>query len=113
MNDEKKSSLKNFALFFKKNVLNLKTLNKFLFIFAIVLGVLYVAGMNDLSIQGFVLSDLKEQRNKMADENNKLELKAMTLGSYNMLSGKIDGLKMIAVGEVDYINGNNGIVAKR
>ena len=101
------------ALFFKKHLLSLKNLNKILVVAIIVLGVCYVAGTNDLSIQGFALSNLKEQRNKLADENKKLELKAMTLSSYNVISGKVDNLKMVAVGEIDYINRGNGIVAKK
>lgn len=101
------------ARFFKKSLLNLKILNKILFISLIVLGIFYIAGTNNLAIQGFTLSDLKEQRNKLSDENKKLELKAMTLSSYNIISGKIDNLKMVAVGEIDYINGGSETVAKK
>lgn len=96
-----------------KSFLNLKALNKILFAAMIVLSIFYIAGTNDLAIQGFALSDLKAQRNKLADENKKLELKAMTLSSYNIISGKIDNLKMVAVGEIDYINGSNDVVAKK
>lgn len=112
-NNEKASAIKNFTWFFKKTLLNLKTLNKVLFAAMIVLGVLYIAGTNDLAIRGFELSDLKEQRNKLANENKKLELKAMTLSSYNIISGKIDSLKMVAVGEIDYISAGSGIVVKK
>lgn len=113
MNNEPELSKNNFTSFFKKNILSLKTLNKILSISIIVLGIFYVAGTNDLSIQGFALSDLKDQRNKLADENKKLELKAMTLSSYNIISEKVGNLKMVAVGEVNYINGNQDVVAKK
>lgn len=113
LNDEKGLSKNNFALFFKKSIFNLKALNKILFVSIIVLGIFYVAGINDLSIQGFALSDLREQRNKLADENKKLELRAMTLSSYNVISGKVANLKMVAVGEIDYINDGKEAVAKR
>lgn len=113
VNNEKVSGLGNYLSFFKKNFLNLPTFNKILFGGMIVLGVFYVAGTNDLAIQGFALSDLKEQRNKLAAENKKLELKAMTLSSYNIINTKVASLKMVAVGEIDYTNGSNGMVAKK
>lgn len=102
-----------FILFLKRKILNLKTFNKILFFLLIILGLAYVAGTNNLAIQGFVMGDLKEQRNKLAAENKRLELKAMTLSSYNIISGKISGLKMVAVGEIDYLNGANEAVAKK
>ena len=113
MNNEKEFSKNSMVSFFKKNILSLKTFNKVLFVCLIALSVFYIAGTNDLAIQGFALSDLKEERNKLADENKKLELKAMTLSSYNAISGKIDNLKMVAVGEIEYINDAGGLVAKR
>ncbi|KKR91780.1 MAG: hypothetical protein UU95_C0003G0012 [Parcubacteria group bacterium GW2011_GWC2_42_12] len=112
-NNEKGPALSNFSLFFKNHVLNLKIFNKILFAGMIVLGILYLAGTNDLAIQGFALSDLKEQRNRLAAENKKLELKAMALSSYNIISSKVDSLKMVAVGEIDYISAGSGIVAKK
>jgi len=113
-NNEKKVIKNNFAAsFFRKNLLNLRNFNKFLFVALIVLGVSYIAGANGLAIRGYALSDLKEQRNKLAEENKKLELKAMTLSSYNTIGEKIENLKMVAVGSIDYINGGSGAVAKR
>lgn len=113
LNNQECPSKNGLAGFFKNSGLNFKFFNKILFISAIVLGIYYIAGTNNLSIQGFALSDLKEQRNKLADENKKLELKAMTLSSYNIIIGKIDNLKMVAVGEINYINGGQGSVAKK
>lgn len=103
----------NLRPFIKKNVLNLQTFNKILFILIIVLGIYYIAGTNDLTIKGFALSDLKEQQNKLANENNKLELKAMTLSSYSAIGKKINNLKMVAVGNIDYIAGGTEMVAKK
>lgn len=111
--DNKKGASLNNPSFFKKHFFSLKNFNKVLFAGLIVLGIFYVAGSNDLAIQGFALSDLKEQRNKLAEENKKLELKAMTLSSYSVISGKVEGLKMVAVGEIDYISAGSGIVAKK
>lgn len=113
INDRKGFLQNNFFLLFKKNILNFKALNKILLVFLISLGIAYIAGSNNLSMQGFTLSELKEQRNKLTDENKKLELKAMTLSSYSIISEKVNNLKMVAVGEIKYINGNNDMVAKK
>ena len=97
----------------KNNIFNFRNFNKLLFIIIIILGVFYIAGANDLATKGFVLSDMKHQRNRITDENKKLELQVMALSSYGAISEKIADLKMVAVGEVDYLNLNNGIVAKK
>jgi hypothetical protein len=115
---EKTKFLKNcrnnhLAKSFIINLFNLKNLNKILFIFIIILGISYLAGANDLAIKGYALSDLKEQSGKLADENKKLELRAMDLSSYSAVSEKINNLKMVAVGNIDYLNGKIESVAKR
>jgi hypothetical protein len=96
-----------------KKILNLKNLNRIILIFIIVLGIFYLAGANDLAIKGYTLNDLKNQSSKLSDENKKLELQAMDLSSYNVVSEKISNLKMVAVGNVDYINGTIETVAKK
>ena len=84
-----------------------------MFILVVLAGAFYLAGTNDLAVKGYTLSDLKEQYNKMSEENKKLELEAMSLSSYNIINEKISGLKMVAVGEIDYINGAVEAVAKK
>lgn len=97
----------------KKSHVNLKIFNKLLFALFIVMGIYYIALANDLSVKGFALSDLKQQRNKLAEANNKLELEAMALSSYANINQRISGLKMVAVGNIDYINGGSDLVAKK
>jgi len=99
--------------FFKKSLFSFKNLNKLLFLVIIILGLYYVVGANDLAIKGYVLSDLKQQRNKLAEANKNEELKAMTISSYNNISQKINNLNMVAVGSVNYINGSVAAVAKK
>jgi len=113
LNSEKEIPQSQSALWFKKKFLNLKFFNKILFILIIVLGISYIAGTNDLAIKGYALSDLRKQQSKVAAENKKLELKAMSLSSYNVLSKRIGSLKMVAVGNIDYIDGGDGSVAKK
>lgn len=96
-----------------KKIFNLKNFNRAIFFIIIILAVYYIAGVNDLSIKGFALSDLKAQKNKLAEANNKLELKALTLSSYFNIKEKISNLKMVAAGEVSYLTAGVETVAKK
>ncbi len=97
----------------RKKIFNLKNLNKFLFIVIIAVGVYYLAGINDLTVKGFELQEEKGKINLLKEENAALELKATGLESYNNLSERAKELKMVAVGEIDYITVQSGIVAKK
>ena len=97
-----------------KNVsLNIKTFNKILALIIVVLGIYYVAGINDLSIKGFQLTDLKKKKNKLTELNNKLELAAMNLSSYANISSRANSLKMVAVGEISYVEAGAEAVVKK
>lgn len=95
------------------NIFNLKNANKILLFIIIIAGIYFVALTNDLSVKGFALNDLKIQRNRLAELNEKLELEAATLGSYGKVSKKISDLKMVAAGSIDYINAGQELVAKK
>jgi len=97
----------------KKNIFNLKNINKALLFVIIILGVYFIAGTNDLTIKGFALSDLKVQKNKLIEANNKLELNALTSSSYSNIKDKVSSLKMVAAGEVSYLIDGAGAVAKK
>lgn len=92
---------------------NLKNINKAVLLAVIILAVYYIAGTNDLAINGFMLSDLKRQKNKLIEANNKLELTALTLSSYSNIKEKIRNLKMVAAGEVSYLTAGVEAVAKK
>ena len=98
---------------FKKNIFNLKNVNKVLLLAIIVIGVYYIAGTNDLTIKGFALSDLKSQKNKLVEANNKLELNALTLSAYSNIKEKVSSLNMVAAGEVSYLTAGAEVVAKK
>ena len=104
---------KNKKLFSGKQIFNLKNFNKAIFFAIIVISVYYVAGVNDLSIKGFALSELKQQKNKLIEANNKLELKALTSSSYSNIKDKVSDLNMVAAGEVSYLVAGVGVVAKK
>ena len=97
----------------KRSKLSFKIINRMMFLFIIVLGVYYVAGINDLTVKGFKLQELKIGSIETADENKDLELKIMSFESYNRLSEKIKELDMVAVGNVEYISGPDSVVAKK
>ncbi|MFH1583096.1 MAG: hypothetical protein ABIB72_02130 [Candidatus Falkowbacteria bacterium] len=97
----------------KKYIFDLKNVNKVLLFAMIILGVYYIVGTNDLTIKGFALSDLKAQKNKLIEANNKLELNALTSSSYLNIKEKISNLKMVAAGEVSYLTVGAEVVAKK
>ncbi len=94
-------------------IFNLINFNKAIFVIIIILSVCYIAGVNDLSIKGFALSELKQQKNKLIDVNNKLELNALISSSYASIKEKISDLKMVAVGEVSYLTAGTEVMAKK
>jgi len=99
--------------FVASRVLNLKNFNKLIFFVIIISLIYYVAGVNDLAIKGFALSDLKQQKNKLIEANNKLELKALTSSSYPNIKEKVSSLKMVAAGEVSYLTAGVDMMAKK
>ncbi len=96
-----------------KIIFNLKNFNKALFAILIILSVYYIAGVNDLSIKGFALSELKHEKNKLSEANNKLEINALSLSSYASIREKTKNLKMVAAGEISYLTAGSEIVAKK
>lgn len=99
--------------FMAEKILNLKNINKAIFFIIIILSVYYIAGANDLTIKGFDLRDLKRQKNKLIEANNKLELNVLTSSSYSGIKERISGLNMVAAGEVSYLTAGAEAVAKK
>lgn len=96
-----------------KRMLNLKNLNRLLLLIIIVGGIYYLIGINDLTVKGFKLYELKSRVNKLALENKDMELKITSLKSYNNLSERAKNISMVAVGDIDYITVIDEIVAKK
>lgn len=96
-----------------KKFFNLKNFNRAVFFIIIILSIYYIAGVNSLSIKGFALSDLKAQKNKLIEANNKLELKALISSSYANIKEKISALNMVAAGEVSYLTIGAGAMARK
>jgi len=109
----KQNNFENKKSFNWKRLFNLKNLNKAIFSVIIISLVYYVAGVNDLAIKGFALSELKQQKNKLVEANNKLELSALDSSAYSNIKNKVSSLNMVAAGEVSYITAGADMVAKK
>ncbi|MFA5163422.1 MAG: hypothetical protein WC441_02720 [Patescibacteria group bacterium] len=97
----------------KSRRLSLKMLNLGLFSLILLFGLAYVVCINDLTVKGFALKELKVRATSLANENQEIEDKVMAIQSYNNLVEKVKGLNMVAVGEVDYLTLNKNMVAKK
>lgn len=96
-----------------KIFLNLAKLNKAMFLLFIAGFVCYVSSVNDLSVKGFKLQEMKKQVAEIEANNKELELKVMNLSSYNNLSERINGFSMVPAGSVSYVANKNEAVAKK
>lgn len=97
----------------KNRQLPLRAINVSLFGLCLVFGVMYLVGMNDLTVKGFVLKDLKSRANILASESQDLQIKALALQSYSSLSPRLQSLNMVAVGDVAYLSPKTPVVAKK
>jgi hypothetical protein len=93
--------------------LDLKIINAILGGVTVILGLFYLVNINDLTVKGFALKELKSSSNLLLSDNRDYEAKIMNLQSYNNLNDKIKKLKMVAVSEVEYLSTNNGVIARK
>lgn len=93
--------------------LNLKIVNIFLGSGIIILGLVYLVNINDLTVKGFALKELKSSSNLLLSDNRDYEAKIMNLQSYNNLNDKVKKLNMVAVSEVEYLSVKNGVIARK
>jgi len=87
-------------------------LNYILLSIIILLGIFYLSGMNDISIKGYKIEKLNKQKNDYASTNEGLELKIISLSSYGNIISRVNGLKMVAVKEIEYLSAAT-MVAKK
>lgn len=76
-------------------------------------GILHVVTVNDLSIKGFVLNELKRELIAEQLENQNLELAATRLGSYENISRRARDLRMVKIDEIVYLEASAGPVARK
>jgi hypothetical protein len=87
--------------------------NTFLSISCLVFGAVYLIGMNDLTVKGFVLNDLKNQVSMLSEENQDLQTRSLTLQSYTALSPRLQDLNMVVVDDVAYLSPQTSTLAKK
>jgi len=93
--------------------LNLRLINLFLGGIISVIGVYYLVNVNDLTVKGFALRELKSEGTLLSSENLDNETKVMNLQSYSNLNEKVKKLNMVAVGEVEYLTVNQATLARK
>ena len=91
----------------------LPILNKLLVCLIIVFGIGYLISANDISIKGFVLSDLKIQLEEKQKEQEKLKINSLNMQAMSNIEMRAQELKMVKVDTIDYIDGNTLGVAVR
>lgn len=79
----------------------------------VVFGIAYLISINHLTVQGFVLQELKAKSNLLAQQHQDLQAKALNLQSYSSLSPRLENLEMVAVEEIIYLATKSPVVAKK
>ncbi|MCD4761826.1 hypothetical protein K8R32_02595 [bacterium] len=99
----------------KKSVfaVRLKLLSHLFIVMSALFIVAFIISINDLSIKGFVLQDLKFKVVELEEGNRELELLAMKLESYENISERAEKLSMIKVEKIEYITVTDEAVAKK
>ncbi len=93
--------------------LNLRLVNLFLGGILFLIGGYYLVNINDLTVKGFALRELKSEATILTSENLDKETKVMNLQSYGNLNEKVKKLNMVAVGEVEYLTVGQPTLARK
>ena len=96
----------------KRKVFNLVVLNYFIFFLVLGSCVYYIVGVNDLSVKGFQLFELKSKLDNLEAEYNSFELHMMGLESFAKISQRAGGMGFVKADNVDYLTGVRDVVAK-
>jgi len=95
-----------------KNFRNLQLYNRVLILVMVICGIAYLVGINDLSIKNYMLLEERRKANTVRNKINQLEVKAMSLSSYNNLAQRITDLQMVKVDQVKYLNANPAVALR-
>jgi len=93
--------------------LSIKVFNRILYCIIVFLCLGYFLCMNDISVKGFKLNELKKAKEKIIIDNNDYELEIMSLKSYNSLSKKANDLNLVKVDKINYIDGASLVAVKK
>jgi len=107
------NSMKNKHQNGRNNFFSWRLINTALSLACIAFGIVYLVGMNDLTVKGFVLNDLKSRVSILAEENQDLQTKSLALQSYTSLSPRLQTLNMVKVEDIAYFSPQASVVAKK
>lgn len=93
--------------------INLRLVNFVLGSMLVIISGYYLVNINDLTVKGFALKELKSEATILTSENLDKEAKIMNMQSYNNLSEKVKKLNMVAVGEVEYLTVSSAALARK
>jgi cell division protein FtsL len=106
-------SLRSFQLICKNKTRLHTYLNRGIVAGICLVSLAYIVSINDLSIKGFILQDIKKDIALLESENERYEVSAMTLTSYQLIDEKAKRLGMIKVDNIEYVSLVDGAVAKK
>jgi len=69
--------------------------------------------INDLTVKGFCLQELRKEISDLTDKNNEMKNRTMVLESYNDIGRRLENLEMVAVGEVEYVAVKGGVAVNK
>lgn len=92
---------------------SLKKINIGIFSLLSVMAVFYLVSISDLTVRGFALQELKNQVASVNDEKLNNEEQINKLQSYYSLSSRTKDLNMVAIGDIEYLNKNVAVIAKK
>jgi hypothetical protein len=78
-----------------------------------ILGVYYVLCANSLSVQGYILRDLKTKARDLKEVSAENEIKAMALESYQNINERAKKMKLVKADKIEYLNAVPEAVAKK
>lgn len=97
----------------QKNETATKILNMFLMVAIVICGVYYVALVNDLTIKGIKVQELKQEVSSLKEDNRHLNVKVTSLKSYQNVAPKTEEMEMVSVNNIDYIRVNQEVLAQK
>lgn len=94
-------------------IVSLKKINIGIFSLLSVMAVFYLVSISNLTVKGFALQELKNQVASVNDEKLNNEEQINKLQSYYSLSSRTKDLNMVAIGDIEYLNKNVAVIAKK
>ncbi len=110
MKKNKNKNIHNKKARHKKPVLS--KINSIFFCLIIVSGLYYIFGVNDLSIKGFKLYDLKAKLSGLYDARENLEMTVTQLESYDQIASRIEKMNLVKADKIDYVTVMSGVALK-